>query len=205
MKKIFEEYGGVITTAMAIVALIGVIGLLFNPAGDGWMDGAFKGVIHGFSSKVDATILNEGGGGSGENSTGELVGYSYNGTVLPEIPEWDKETYPYAYLVYAPGWATVNPYTVRFSTTPAEYSSEDQDWSIKNPSESVGYSTMLGSNRWLDVTEHTGTGGFLVCEENPDLLSPNNATRQLVWCNADVTYPDGTVYLAASDPVPVYE
>lgn len=53
MQKIFQEYGGVITTAMAIVALIGLLGLLFTPGGTGWMDGAFKNVIRDFADKVD--------------------------------------------------------------------------------------------------------------------------------------------------------
>ncbi|MBR5608629.1 MAG: leucine-rich repeat domain-containing protein [Bacteroidaceae bacterium] len=70
MKKIFKEYGGVITTVMAIVALIGVIGLLFNPGGTGWMDGAFQDVIGGFGEKVENAIPGEGTtGGSGDSGS----------------------------------------------------------------------------------------------------------------------------------------
>ncbi len=32
--------------------------------------------------------------------TNKLIGYSYNGIVLPALPEWDKETYPYASIFY---------------------------------------------------------------------------------------------------------
>lgn len=56
MQKIFQEYGGVITTAMAIVALISVIGLFFTSNGDGWMDNAFHDVVDGFVNKVDEAV-----------------------------------------------------------------------------------------------------------------------------------------------------
>lgn len=58
MQKIFEEYGGVIVTALAIVALIGVVYLMFSGDGKGWMEEGFKNVIDKFmgtaSSAIDA-------------------------------------------------------------------------------------------------------------------------------------------------------
>ncbi len=48
MQKVFEEYGGVIVTALAIVALIGVVYLMFAGDGNGWMEKAFKDVIDKF-------------------------------------------------------------------------------------------------------------------------------------------------------------
>lgn len=50
MKKIFQEYGGVITVAVAIVALVGIVGMLLGNGGV--MPNAFKDVVSGFSDKV---------------------------------------------------------------------------------------------------------------------------------------------------------
>ena len=56
MQKIFEEYGGVIVTALAIVALIGVVYLMFAGDGSGWMETAFKSVIDKFIAKASGAI-----------------------------------------------------------------------------------------------------------------------------------------------------
>lgn len=61
MKKIFNEFGGVITTALAIVVIVGLVGMLFTSGGDGWMDNAFRDVIEGFGNKVDNAIPGESG------------------------------------------------------------------------------------------------------------------------------------------------
>lgn len=56
MQKIFHNFGGVILVALIVVALISLIGLFFTSDGDGWMDNAFKDVIHGFTDKADGAI-----------------------------------------------------------------------------------------------------------------------------------------------------
>lgn len=56
MQKIFEEYGGVIVTALAIVALIGVVYLMFAGDGSGWMEEAFENVIDSFLNKTSSAI-----------------------------------------------------------------------------------------------------------------------------------------------------
>lgn len=49
MKVIFEEYSGIIITAVAIIALIAVVGVLL--AVDGPVQKAFMDVINGLFSK----------------------------------------------------------------------------------------------------------------------------------------------------------
>ena len=60
MQKIFEEYGGVIVTVLAIIALIGVVALMFAGDGSGWMEEAFEQIIDKFltgaGSKIDGAF-----------------------------------------------------------------------------------------------------------------------------------------------------
>ena len=56
MKKIFSEYGGVITVAMAIVALVCVVALLVGGPNGGWIGNAFNHTIDKFGDKVDEAI-----------------------------------------------------------------------------------------------------------------------------------------------------
>ena len=125
----------------------------------------------------------------------EPVAYLYNGVRLPKLPLWDTSTYPYAYISYQPKY---RHYSVDCSTTPAYYEPNGA-WgpcfSIRNPS--IGCGLFTDWSNWLTFDND---GGFLIGMESPD-----EDDTTLVWCNHDVTYDDGTVFLAASDPVPVYE
>ncbi len=56
MKKIFEEYGGVIQVAMAIVALICVVAILVGGNGGGIIGGAFKDIANKFLDKTTGAM-----------------------------------------------------------------------------------------------------------------------------------------------------
>jgi Flp pilus assembly pilin Flp len=56
MQKIFEEYGGVIVVAMAIVALIAVVALLVGGENGGWIGTAFNDVIQQFLTNTKNAI-----------------------------------------------------------------------------------------------------------------------------------------------------
>lgn len=58
MQRIFKEYGGVITTVIAIVALIGIISLMLTPP-NGWISIAFGEIIDGFNAKATQAITGE--------------------------------------------------------------------------------------------------------------------------------------------------
>lgn len=116
----------------------------------------------------------------------EPVAYLYNGVVLPKLPEWDRETYPYAMIRCsqtdsAKYMLEVSASAIAFDALPAEgvridppsaqYATRDDGWELSSMRETAEY--------------------FF-----------NNDTIR--WTNHDFFYADGTLYLAASDPVPVY-
>lgn len=52
MKEFFEQYGGAVVVATAIVALAALIGVLFKTDASGVIYGAFKGLLESFNAKV---------------------------------------------------------------------------------------------------------------------------------------------------------
>lgn len=113
--------------------------------------------------------------------------YSYNGTVLPALPEWDKETYPYAVIWQAQIFHLVE--TLIVSAEPP---------TVDGSSVHFG-DCLLFSQSVYDEWEDS--------EEETDLTYTIDTTRNSapIWCNSDLKNTDGTVYLSASEPVPVYE
>ena len=118
------------------------------------------------------------------------VAYLYNGVELPALPGWDKETYPYAAVIKFTN-GTI-PLEIRFlvSTSPMVNTAGNM---VKTEKPCVRWS--YGEAEWTDKTEHPDTGDGTV------IVTMSGA----IWANHDILKNDGTVYLAASEPVPVYE
>ena len=121
---------------------------------------------------------------------GEPVAYLYNGVRLPKLPEWDKTKYPYAFISYSPvGFWT-------FFASPVEVFVRDSGVYPTGNDTHFGVSCstpMFDDNptTWGEL----GTNGF----------GPNAGKIIPLWCNFDMCNEDGTLYLEASKPVPVYE
>jgi hypothetical protein len=128
-----------------------------------------------------------------------IIGYSYNGVVLPTLPEWDKETYPYAVMTTNTQGGVVTSVRIVAYSEPMHL--------VLNTA-SVGSSYYLGvkaGNPFLT----TGAWYFIshpTAEFTEKTLSYDYLyTDEPHWANYDVLDKDGSVYLAASDPIPVYE
>lgn len=118
--------------------------------------------------------------------------WSYNGTVLPKLPEWDRKTYPYCVICkrgkLIPGynfWA--------FSEKPILYWFDSDTVSMKGSASGTPYvhcSIPLDGTSWSSLGSST-------------LLDSASANGPF-WSNYDA-YIENTLYLAASNPIPVYE
>ena len=124
--------------------------------------------------------------------------YSYNGVVLPELPEWDRETYPYAYILHFLATDTYylfcfEPLTINGvdSKPMVIYDTADGRWEFDADASYYRY-IATSENVW----EYDRIGATLAAPEE---------TYPVIWANTDIFYEDGTVYLAASEPIPVYE
>lgn len=128
------------------------------------------------------------------------VAYLYNGIRLPALPEWDRGVYPYAHITRANIGAWYVWY-LNIAKTKLYYrkDSDGHDrmftvdgspivYLLDGVSGDVNGATETGWNNLIEKTKEDG-----VLEHLPR------------WSNYDITYEDGTVYLAASEPIPVYE
>lgn len=106
--------------------------------------------------------------------------YSYNGVELPALPEWDKETYPYA-LIYT-------------DISKCTYFVMAKSWST--PETTAHYLNC----RYALVSELTdGAWGEIKKAPFGDVGVERTA---LVWANSDIYMSDGALYFAASKPIP---
>lgn len=114
----------------------------------------------------------------------------YNGVELPDINTvWtDKETYPYAVIVKR---LIARMYYLYFSQNAPTVTNSV----ISITGDSLYYHTYIsGGTEWA--------GGSSVSDVSWELGTAMNDS-QVKWSNHDILNTDGTVYLAASDPIPL--
>lgn len=117
---------------------------------------------------------------------GEYEFCRYNGVQFPKLPAWDKKTYPYVAIgIIGLDFNLVTskiPFYVDDNGEVRTGGAKDDSlvWGIKG-----GVSTLY----WAENAVSFQYLGF----------------KETLWCNRDILNDDGSVYLAASKPVPVYE
>lgn len=127
-----------------------------------------------------------------------MSNYLYNGWILPKLPEWDKTVYLYAYIhkdhrgeggryvllifdieLYWDGeyclWRAATGNTINQARVMCFYDEEG-----------------VRDNDWLEFTYY-----------NDYKINSYDAWPDMLWFNTDILNEDGSVHLAASDPVPI--
>lgn len=142
----------------------------------------------------------------------EPVAYLYNGVRLPKLPEWDKTAYPYAAIYTYHGASEAQNPIYRLIVSDGPFAIVHKTFVLLGKE----YDALEWDGnyiaKWKIATwdywdaDGSGTGG--------SFFGLEDATDAVVWTNTDIHYADDystdetladTVYLAASEPVPVYE
>lgn len=116
--------------------------------------------------------------------------FLYNGVKLPALPEWDRNRYPYAFIYIVTLDGTTGVYTLVVSgSSVMGYDGNG----IICPAATVGQRYTVSEDSWAAAAD---SDDFYIKRDN---------LIYTVWANFDVLNSDGSVYVAASDPVPVAE
>ena len=111
------------------------------------------------------------------------MNYLYNGVELPALPEWDKETYPYA-LIYK---SSFGGHVLFLTDVVGTYTSSVVYYNGVR----IDCDCAQGETEWSDFSDAMSFERYIA------------ASTHYVWANYDILKGDGTLYLAASDPIPV--
>lgn len=125
------------------------------------------------------------------------IAYLYNGVQLPPLPEWDRETYPYVYIAYRE--LTIGPAYIAYLTKEPLCRKSDGATCSQTGSSffccSSNY-TPAYDDAWLNDAYETPWGEY----------KATGGGYPPIWANYNMlSIEDGSVYLSASDPIPVYE
>lgn len=131
------------------------------------------------------------------------VAYEYNGFRVPNNLVWDTEKYPYNMIThYTTDSYSKEYYRFYCMTTPLKFV---RDSTLDDHIAVTGRTTYISTYFYID--------GFV---ENPTYAAENTASvfdcNELVWTNFDVYWIDDRLqtesdelYLAGSEPIPIYE
>ena len=147
------------------------------------------------------------------------VAYLYNGVWLPKLPEWDKEQYPYAWIEYLglnTGWLFVSQTPLYATGSIFNNYIGNLGQEVRNDSAKDTYSITFPRPDWEDQSrtwkptiddDPREFVASLPCDPVDGAYDPVVGVNMFTvfWSNHDVYDENGTLYLAASDPVPIYE
>lgn len=125
----------------------------------------------------------------------EPVAYLYNGVRLPKLPDWDMEKFPYAFIIDD----SVYGYTFMATSAPPKHNLDDDTGMVT-------HDQFLCFGLRLYYRHKDGIWVFTAGEEDGiDYYMATSRLSPCIWANTDLIKQDGSVYLTASEPVPVYE
>ena len=137
----------------------------------------------------------------------EPIAYLYNGVQLPPLPEWDREMYPYAVISRMGTISSDYYYRLVMFREPYKINYKDS-WTLEKFATGEGAVYLISECPYADA----GDGSFVWSVPVEKVANQNGEFGERVyakyarWSNYEITYAsDGALYLAASEPVPVYE
>ena len=114
-----------------------------------------------------------------------IVAYLYNGVRLPALPEWDRDVYPFATITaHSGGLYCFNASDIVLAL----------DYTMSRPNDSGAFLNIRSA--YDKETESWG--------ENKT-SAVNGYDGSPIWSNFDIYKSDGSLYLSASEPVPIYK
>lgn len=119
----------------------------------------------------------------------------YNGERMPPLPDWDRETYPYAFIVYRFGTNMVKGFPYLYCVKSVSYTTTD----------SGGYAIRVPSTSLVYVTNKAGGGDSWESATVPDNINNMQVLTKLAWANFDVQAADGTTLMAGSQALVISE
>lgn len=121
-----------------------------------------------------------------------MPNYRYNGIELPALPEYDKVKYPYATIVEHLGTFTYHQYIFVVSAVPMYVDVKTTHTTLEfDENNFINFRANTPYENPLEWSNLTQSGGI------------NILIEKVVWANFDILNQNGSVYLPASDPVPV--
>lgn len=117
-----------------------------------------------------------------------MANYLYNGTKLPEAPEHDETIYPHLAIANN---TSMNMYILVLMTKPG-YVGTDGYIKCSEAATVVTYVCSKGDATWTE---------YQTDEYEADHGVANTSTMVPIWSNTDVLNEDGTLYLAATEPI----
>ena len=138
----------------------------------------------------------------------EPVAYLYNGVRLPKLPEWDREKYPYAVILQRTNQITYgSEFVLLASPSPITYTPAivgnalSFERIIFHAEHAIRFDIIDASTECL-WTQGGSVDGVYVISNGGGTVHH----YKVLWASHDVLYTDSTeVYLASSEPIPVYE
>lgn len=131
------------------------------------------------------------------------IAYLYNGIRLPALPEWDRGVYPYAVMSVFTEETSSNSSVGDISLCVCVYPLSFNGSNVVQTNAPERTKYLL-----YRYSPTNGDTGFSLAGEYSGGTS-NKVTypseEDSFWSNHDIPNADGTIYLAGSDPIPVYE
>lgn len=128
--------------------------------------------------------------------------YLYNGIELPKLPEWDKSEWPYSLIFGQEHKGEIYYTLVLMKKRPeygAIYTGESTIHTVLAKGETFYTYDYLANIKFSDAWYLIGEQTYTNEEYDYYYLS----FIDVIWTDTDILQSDGTVYLAASEPVPV--